>query len=443
MSSLMVFAGLFAALPACAEPVNLTTAYQKAVEYDAQIRAAKADHLVSREEERMAISQFRPNVRMSASQGRDETKSIVPYQGSPIYGDQFYNSKTYDLSIRQPLLNLSSYAAYKQSKAVVAKSDAVLQKEQLSLIVRITEAYCNALYSEDNLEFSHAHIKASFEQLQQTKRRYEKGFGTITEINEAQADYEMALAEGVDMLNGLDFSRRELERLTGIHSDELCKLVPDKMVLATPDPRNVDAWIEQAHMDNHDVAAARYEVQIAQREIQKQRASRYPTVDLVLDRNYSLSGTNYTIDQTYGTNSIGLQMNVPIYSGGYISAAVRQAQAKRLKAQEQFSWQERQVESDVRKYYNGVVTSMAQIKAYDQAVKSHDIALTGTKKGFELGQRSNVDVLSAQQKLIDSKRNLSKARYQYILSRLQLKDSAGTLSVSDVDEVNGWLSVKK
>ena len=441
---LIVIAGLFAALPVYAdEPVNLLSAYKKAVEYDAQVRAAKADNLTYKEEINKALAAFRPKISLNASKGRDETNSTIPTMYGPYQQDQFYNARTYDLALRQPLFNLSNYADYKQAKAVVAKSEQMLQKEQLGLIVRIAEAYCNALYSEDNLEFSHVHIKASQEQLQQTKRRYEKGFGTITEINEAQADYEMALAEGVEMLNGLEFNRRELGRLTGIYSDELCKLVPDKMVLERPDPGNVEGWIAFAHLDNHDVAAARQEIQIANKEVEKQRAARYPTVDLILDRNYSESGNNYTIGQTYGTNSINLQMSLPIYSGGYVSASVRQAHARRLKAQEQLSWQERGVESDVRKYYNGVITSIAQIKAYEQAVKSHDIALTGTKKGFEMGQRSNVDVLNAQQKLIESKRNLSKSRYQYIMSMLQLKDSAGKLSVSDVEQVNDWLGVEK
>ncbi len=448
LASLLVIAVMFSALPIYADPVNLLTVYQKALEYDAQIRAAKADHLVSKEEIAKARAEFRPRVNLITSRGRNETNSTIPgfdIFGDPVinHGDLFYNARTYDLSIRQPLINLSSYADYKQAKAVVAKSDAMLQKEELGLIVRITEAYCNALYSEDNIEFSNAHIKASLEQLQQNRRRFEKGFGTITEINEAQADYEMALAEGVEIVNSLEFNRRELGRLTGLYSAELSKLVPEKMVLTRPEPENVESWIELAHIDNHDVAAARQDVQIAKREVEKQRAARYPTVDLVVGRDYSESGTNYTIGQTYGTNSISLQMNVPIYSGGYVSASVRQAHAKRLKAQELFSWQERSVDSDVRKYYNGVITSVAQIKAYEQAVKSHEIAVTGTKKGFEMGQRSNVDVLNAQQKLLESKRNLAKTRYQYILNKLQLKDSTGILSASDVEEVNGWLSAVK
>ena len=441
MVRLMVVAVFFAAVPVYGVPFDLRSAYQKAFEYDAQVRAAKADNLVSKEEIGKALAGFRPRVNVSGARGRNETKSITPsYYGTFQHNDQFYNSINYSVTVQQPLLNLSSLAEYKQAKAVAGKSASVLQNEESNLIVRITEAYCNALYSEDNLEFSQAHIKASQEQLQQMKRRYEKGFGTITEVSEAQAAYDMAIADGVETVNAREFSRRELEHFTGIYPEELCKLVPEKMHLARPVPEKVESWVELARSDNHEVSAARQEVQIAKRELQKQGAVRYPTVTLIGSRNYSESDNNYTIGSTYDTYSISLQMSVPIYTGGYVSASVRQAQAKRLKAQEQLSWQERGVESNVRKYYNGVLSSIAQIQAYEQAVKSGEIALKGTRKGFDAGLRTNIEVLDADEKLLSSRRNLAKSRYQYILNSLQLKDSAGTLSPGDIDEVNDWLT---
>jgi protease secretion system outer membrane protein len=445
LARLIVIAGWFTALPAFAMPFDLSTAYQKAVDYDAQLRAAKADNLVSKEEIAKAKSEFRPRVSANAQQGRNETLSITPsFFGGYNRLNQLYNTKTYSLSLQQPLFNLASVADYKQAKAVVSKSEALLQHEEASLIVRITVAYCNALYSEDNLDFSQSHIKASLEQLQQTKSRFEKGFGTITEISEAQAAYDMAIAEGVEIVSGDDFSRRELEHFTGVFPDELCKLVPEKMILNKPFPNNIESWIELARSGNHEIAASRQEVQIAQKEIDKHRASRYPTLNLVAGQNYDMSDSNNIIGQAYNTYSIALQLSVPIYTGGYTSASIRQAQAKRLKAQEEFSWQDRGTVSDVRKYYNGVITSIAQIQAYEQAVKSGKIALKGTKKGFELGIRTNMEVLDAQQKLLSNKRNLAKSRYQYILNKLQLKDSTGSLSAADIEEVNGWLGgVKK
>jgi protease secretion system outer membrane protein len=253
----------------------------------------------------------------------------------------------------------------------------------------------------------------------------------------------MALADGLDILNNLEFSRRELEHFTGVYPSELSKLVPEKLVLSRPIPENVETWVDLARSDNHEVAAARQEIQIAKREVQKQGANRYPTLNLVGGRSYTLSDNNYSIGANYDSYSIALQMSLPIYTGGYISASVRQANAKRIKAQEQFSWQQRGAESNVRKYFNGVISSIAQIHAYEQAVKSGEIALKGTKKGFEAGLRTNMDVLDAEQKLLSSRRNLAKSRYQYIMNHLQLKDSAGTLSPGDVDEVNAWLSMVK
>jgi outer membrane protein, protease secretion system len=437
---MIVLAVIAVASPLHAAPLDLTTAYQKAVEYDARVRSARADNLMYKEEIDKARSQFRPNVRLNASRGRSSTQH--GYLGR-FYVPDYYNTVNYGVSVRQPLLNFSTLASYKQAKAVSAKSDVDLEKEEANLIVRTTEAYCNALYAGDNLVFSKTLIKATLEQLEQAKQRFKKGFGTITEVEEAQAGYDNAQAEGVDIMNSVEFSRQELENLTGVYPDQLCSVVAEKLQLVQPQPNNVDSWIELAHSANPEVVGARQEIVIAKREIEKQRAARYPTVDLVAGRNYSESENNYSIGSIYDTYSISLQMSVPVYTGGYVSASVRQAYAKWLKAGEQLNWQERGVESETRKYYNGVVSSIEQVKAYEQAVHSHEIALIGTQKGYEAGLRSNVDVLDAQQKLYASRRNLAKSRYQYILNRLMLKQTAGILSATDIDEVNGWLIVAK
>ena len=433
---LLLVAGIFTGLPLYGGPLNLSEAYQKATGYDARLRASQADNQAYKEEISKARAQFRPNVRLNAARGRNATEhAYLGRYGTP----DFYNTVNMGVSLRQPLFNLANDFEYKQAKAEAAKSDAELHKEEASLIVRITEAYCNALYADDNLEFSKAQLVAAKEQLQQAKRRYEKGFGTITEISEAQAGYDTALAEELEILNSVDFSRRELEHLTGEYPSGLCKIVPAKLVLAPPEFNGVQHWIDLAMEGNQDILGARQEIQVARREIQKQRAARYPTLDLLLGKNYAESENNYSIGSIYNTYSLTLQMIMPLYTGGYVSASVRQAQARWHKAGEQLSMQERGAQSDIRKYYNAVIASIAQIKAYEQAVKSHEIAFTGTKKGFEAGLRSNVDVLDAQQKLLASRRNLAKSRYQYILNCLMLKQSAGILSPGDIYEVNGWL----
>ncbi len=433
---MILVAGVVTALPLQARPLNLLEAYQQALGYDARLRATQADNKAYKEEISKARAQFRPNVRLNAARGRNATEhAYLGRYGRPDY----YNTVNMGVSVRQPLFNLTSDSEYKQAKAVAAKSDAELHKEEASLIVRITEAYCNALYADDNLEFSQAQLKAAREQLQQAKRRFEKGFGTITEISEAQAAYDTALADELEIVNSVEFSRRELEHLTGEYPRELCKLLPAKLVLTPPEFDGVQHWIELALEGNQDILGAQQEIQVARREIEKQRAARYPTFDLLLGKNYSESENNYSIGSIYNTYSLTVQMSMPLYSGGYVSASVRQAQARWQKAQEQLNMQERGAQSDTRKYYNSVVVAIAQVKAYEQAVRSHEIALTGTKKGFEAGLRSNVDVLDAQQKLLAARRNLAKSRYQYILNGLLLKQSAGILAPGDIEELNGWL----
>jgi len=437
LRNIMVAVVLFAALPVRAETIDLMTAYENAVEYDARLRSAKADNLMNKEEVGKARSQLRPNIRMNAARGRSATQHGEKGYFLP---PQFYNTINYGVSLRQPILNLSALASYQQAKFVAAKSDTDLQREEGSLIARTTEAYCNALYAEDNLMFSKALITATEEQLQQAKRRLARGFGTITEVEEAQAGYDNAQAEEVDILNSVEFSRRELENLTGIYPDQLCKVVPEKLQLVKPTPDSVESWIVLAHSANTSVVGARHEIQIAKKEITKQRSSRYPTIDFVAGRNYSESENNYSIGTTYDTYSVSLQLSMPMYTGGYASASIRQAHAKWRRAGEQLTAQERQVDSDVRKYYNGVVSNISMIKAYTQAVKSRKVALTGTRKGYEAGLRSNVDVLDAQQKYYATERNLAKVRYQYILNLLMLKQTAGTLTSADINEVNGWLT---
>ncbi len=426
--------------PAYSAPLDLMTAYQKALTYDAKLRSAKADNLTYKEEVGKARSQLRPNVRMNAARGRSATQHGVL---GGFYPADYYNTVNYGVTLRQPLLNLSSLAAYQQSKIVAAKSGVDLQREESSLMVRLTEAYCNAMFAEDNVAFSKSLILATKEQLEQAKRRYAKGFGTLTEVEEAQAGYDNAQAEGVEILNSVEFSRRELENLTGVYPDELCKLLPKKFKLIMPQPNKIDAWLDLARSTSPLIMSAHKEIDIARKEITKQTTSRYPTVELVAGRNYSESENNYSIGSTYDTYSISVQLSMPVYTGGYASASIRQARAKSLKAGEQLNVQERGVESEVRKYYNGVVSSISMIKAYEQAVKSRQVALVGTQKAYAVGLRSNVDVLDAQQKLFASQRNLAKSRYQYILNRLMLKQVAGTITSSDINEVNGWLAAAR
>jgi outer membrane protein, protease secretion system len=416
-----------------AEPLSLKEAYDHALEYDAQYLASEADTRIAKEEVAKARAGFLPNIKASTSRGRNRTDSSTPYSSQE---GLYYNTMSHSLSLRQPLFNLGSIASYKQSRAVRAKSEALFRSEHASLIVRTAEQFCNVLFSEENIAFTKAQVEATREQFEQSKKRYENGYGTITEINEAQASYDLAVADQADAIAGLEYSRRELERITGIYTERLCQLDPEKLVLQRPEPRDVESWVEMAREESGRISAARQEVEIARKEIDKSKAAKYPQLDLWAGRSYSVSENNYTIGSIYDTWSVSLQLSVPVYTGGFTSASIRQAYARRLKAREQLNLQERSSLTDVRKYYNAQLNSIVQVRAYEQAAKSGEIALEGTQKGFIAGFRTNAEVLDATRKLYETRRSLARARYQYILNRLMLRDAAGVLCEADLDEID-------
>lgn len=419
-----------------AEPVGLMDAYRMALENDARLGAAREENRASGEEAEKALAQLRPNIRLGAARGRNRTTESSLYRDNY---EQLYNTINYSATIRQPVLNISSINAYQQAKAIASKSDAVFRGESSTLIVRVLEAYCNVLYADDTCFFSDAHVAAAGAQFKQAQLRYEKGFGSLTEVNEAKAAHDMALADQIAGRHQQEHARRVMQELTGVSVDTLRGLKPELLSLDRPDPDTLSLWIERALSENHVVQAAQFGVRIASKDVAKRRAARYPVIDLVAGRTYSQSENNYTIGSIYDTYSISLQASMLLYSGGYTSADVRQAEAGRRQAEEELLGSKRSIETEVRRYYNGVVSSIAQVHAYQQAVQANTIALEGTRKGFAVGLRSNIDVLDAQKRLFDSKRSLAKARYEYLLNKVNLRGVSGCLRMSDLEAVSALM----
>lgn len=252
--------------PLFAETLTLSEALRKGLEYDATLRIARADNKIYREEIGKARAQLRPNIRINASRGRSATQRA--YLGIWDKPD-FYNTINYGMSIRQPLFNLPDIKEYQESKLVAAKSDIDLRSEENILMVRLVEAYCNVLFNEDNLALSKSRILAVKEQLEQSKRRMATGYGTLTEIKEAQAAYDIALAEGVEVVDALENSKCDFENLTGVYPDRLGMLNASKMKLEHPVPATADAWIDLAQEQNLKISGAHKEAMIAAKGVEK------------------------------------------------------------------------------------------------------------------------------------------------------------------------------
>jgi protease secretion system outer membrane protein len=424
-----------------AQSLSLLQAFQKAQQYDATLRAAVADNKAQKEEINKSFAAFLPQVRVGMYEGRGVTDSEVPGAfGTTSKRHSSYDSRNYSVSMRQSIFNKANFAEYKQAKADVAKSNAMLDSAQFNMATRVTGAYLDLLLSEENVRYSKAQKSSTQSQLEQAKKRYKAGFGTITEVSEANANLESVIAQELEWANGVEYAKRTLENVTGVYADALLSLDPSKLQLTVPQPSNVESWITTAMEKNADIIAAHNEYLVVTQEVEKNNSGHYPTLDLVAARTHTESDNNYTIGSQYDTDSIGLQLNVPLYTGGYVSSTVRQAVARVEQASEKLSEKQRTVSTDVRKYFNEIINGIARIEAQSQSVASYETALVGTQKGYESGLRSNVDVLTAQEKLYSAKRDLARERYKLIYSRIQLKQVAGLLTEGDIAEVNGWLA---
>lgn len=425
-----------------AENANLLQVYQKAISFDATLRAAQQDNQVQKQERDKSFANFLPQARFSLYEGRGVTDSESPgFAGNTVKRHSVYDSKNYSLSIRQSVFSLSNFADYAQTKAEIARSDAILQKEQIGLMGRVVGAYLDVLLATENLKYAEAQKTSVESQLKQAEKKFKAGIGTVTEINEAKANLETVIAQGLEWSNGLEFNKRVLENISGVYLDSFFILDPNKLIFEFPVPARVEEWIDLAMSKNPEILAASQDIEAMHQEIIKNYSGHLPTLDLVAARSKTESDNNFTIGQKFETDTIGLQLNIPLYNGGFVSASVKQAEAKLRYAEEKLSDKQRTVSNDIRKYFNEITNGIARLDAKLQAVKSNEIAVIGTLKGYESGMRSNVEVLNAQEKLFSAKRELSQERYKFIYNRLMLRQTAGILSEADLNDINRVLSL--
>ena len=350
-----------------------------------------------------------------------------------------FNSNGYAVTLTQPIFRWQNLVQYKQSEFQVLQSEAQFSQATQDLIVRVAQAYFDVLAAQDNLEFTIANKIAIAEQLAQAKRNFEVGTATITDTNEAQARYDLAVAQEISGQNALEVAIRALQQIIGDIPDKLTPLKAVAMV--TPTPNVMDEWAKAARVNNMVVRGNEAVFEIATREIERQRAGHYPTLDVVTSYqdnrtvNPNVLGPRNDISQS----QVGLQLALPIFSGGSVSSRTREAVALREKARQDLEASKRAAEFNARQSYLNVTNGLAQVKALEQALVSSETALQSNRVGYEVGVRINIDVLNAQQQVFQTKRDLARARYDTILNGLRLKSAAGSLTENDVELVNALL----
>jgi len=352
------------------------------------------------------------------------------------------NTNGYNLSLTQPLFNWQSIMLYQEAGHKVALAEAAFGQVAQDLVVRVAQAYFDILASQDSLAFIQAQKTAISEQLAQAKRNFEVGTATITDTHEAQARFDLANSQEIAAQSDLEIKQRTLQQIIGKFPDRLTPLRP-LTELSPPKPNAMEEWVASAETRNFAVRVQEAALEIATREIERNRAGHYPSLNIVGNVGKNSASISSVGTQSFATDSInrtiGLQLAIPLYAGGGVNSLVRQAAANQEKARQDLENARRSAALAVRQAYLGVTNGMAQVRALEQALISSQSALDSNKLGYEVGVRINIDVLNAQQQLFSTKRDLSRARYDTLVNGLKLKAASGTLGEDDVVAVNSLL----
>lgn len=431
-------------LAGAAGAFDLLDAYRLAVNGDANYLLARATAAAARETLPQARAGLLPQISASASRSRNDTEQTTQntLTGQDLSRQYDYTAKNAALNLRQPLLRLGSVAHYYQAQAVVAGAEATLEKDTQALALRVASAYFDVLVAGERLDSLHSQKEAYAGQLAAFERAFAHGFGTRTDIDDARARLDMAAAHEIEAKHLWAVAERTLAGILNqrIQSASLARIDATRLRLESPRPDKLDTWIALAEEQNPELRAIRANIEVAEREVDKGRAAHLPTLDFVASRTNSDSDSNTTIGSQYWTTSIGVQLNIPLYAGGQVSSAIRQARANLEKARQQYEAGRRQLEVEVAKQFGAVDQGVARVKALEQALRSAEQALRSSRKGVEAGTRNSVDVLNALQQIAATRLELAQARTAYALGWLKLKAAAGTLGEADVLEVNGWLA---
>lgn len=448
-----------------AQSSDLAEVYARALQNDPLIREAEANRLAALESKPQALAALLPQLGASAGYDTREANGEAPFTGLNSDGDIISlvgksdtdsDTTGWDVTLRQSIFRWENWVTLGRADREVAQAEVDYQAAQQDLILRTSERYFNVLASKDTLDAAEATYEALGRQLEQAEKRFEVGLIAVTDVQEAKSAYDSGTAAIIQAKRNLATQREFLRELTGDTFDTLSK-PGAKLPLSAPDPANEDDWVRLAMDQNLRLASSRLAAEITRDDISFQRGGHYPSIDLVVSRgNQDVSGdrqfafsdpitgapvaTVSPLDSNTDDTTIGVQLTMPIYSGGATSSRVRQAEYRHRAARERLERTARETERETRDAYLGVMSEMSRVQALEQAVESARVALQATEAGYEVGTRTTVDVLDARRRLFEAETNFARSRYDYLVNVLRLKLAAGALDPNQVAEVNSRLN---
>ena len=426
-----------------APTMDLKQVYQAALEQDATIRASRAAADSGRERLPQARAGLLPQISASAGRNNNNLDTTAPnILGTPVTTNDKYLSDNKTVQLRQPIVNMQRWLQFQQAKSVVEEVEANLDRDLQNLVVRVAGAYFEALMADEQLDLVLAQKKTYTALVDAAKKGLAAGSGTRTDIDDAQSRLDMAAAQELEARQNQDLARRQLQLLVNQPVDQIAKLNVAALQLSAPMPANLDDWTRKAEQASPEIRAMQARLDAARREVSKAQAGHLPTLDAVAQWSNSGSENITRVNSRYENKTIGLQLNIPLYSGGYVNSTIRQAVAEQTRAEESLEALRRDLGVRVHKEYRGVSEGVLRVRALEQAVRSAEQMMKSTQMSLTAGSRTQLDVLNAQQQFTLALRDLAQARLVYLLSGVRLASLVGDDAMVSVEQVNGSLRVR-
>ncbi len=416
--------------------LNFSQALELAITHDQDLQAAEFAFQSSAAGRGLSKAALLPQINLSGFSSTTDRQALYVVSSFP---DTMTTVDTtgYNLSLSQTLYNHGLYKKLQQTDMAIASSLAKVEAARQDLIVRLAGAYFNVLGAQDNLKFATAEKDSIGKQLEQSKKRFEVGLIAITDVKEAQASYDTSVAQEIDAINILAAQFEALAVILGTYTTSIAAMRED-IPLLIPEPASINKWTENAQLNNLALKAAQFDFKAAQKQVDADQAQHLPYLDLLAQHKYTNQEGGTFASETTDT-TLTVQLTVPLYSGGFTSAKHKQSVALKEQARSLKEKAQRQALQQTRDAYLGVTSTIAQVRALKQALISNQAAQEATQAGFEVGTRTAIDVLTTLRDVYRAERDYARARYNYVLNTLSLKQAAGTLSFEDGKGINSFL----
>ncbi len=421
---------------------DLLSVYQDAAREDPQLeRSRESLAAIQETQSQTRAALFLPEATAAATINQDfQNVQFSGASATGASGRSQFKSGGYSLNLTQPLLHYDRIIAWQQADIRIAQAEAEYAAAEIALIVRAAERYFDLLAANENLQFAQAQQDTLARGLKETRQRQAVGFLALTDVQEAQAGYDRALADTVEAEHQLRDAKESLQEVTGTYYDRLAAL-RDEIPLVKPDPAIEEEWVNQALVQNFGLLVSEQAAQIAKAEIEIRKAGHLPTLDAVGSHVFSTSGGRFgTAD--IEDSIVGLSLNVPLYQGGRVNSRTREADHRYRAALAALKQEQRTVHRAASKAFLGVVAGISRVNALQQTLRSSETGVKATEAGFRAGRRTALDVIVAERERLRAQKDYARARYDYLLNTLRLKQAVGTLSPTDLAYVNQWLEIK-